>query len=89
MSNRGTITEVYGKEFIEDSSINAKDAKIASKIKSGFECTNESWCKKLKQRNDTSKQTANVSSTSNVGNETNKANAESKSKIITEVVADL
>ena len=49
----------------------------------------ESWCKKLKQRNDTSKQTTNVSSTTNIGNETNKANADSESKIITEVIADL
>ena len=42
------------------------------------------WCKKLKQRNDSSKQTKNLSSTLNAGNETKKANAESKSKIITE-----
>lgn len=49
----------------------------------------ESWCKKLKQRNDTSKQKTNVSSTTNVRNETNKANADSESKIITGVIADL
>ena len=38
----------------------------------------ESWCKKFKQRNGTSKQTTNVSSTSNVRNKTNKANAQSE-----------
>ena len=48
-----------------------------------------SWCKKLKQRNDTSKQKTNVSSTTNVRNETNNANADSESMIITEVIADL
>lgn len=41
-------------------------------------CMHESWCKKFKQRNGTSKQTTNVSSTSNVRNKTNKANAQSE-----------
>ena len=45
-------------------------------------------CKKSKRRNDTSKQITNVSSASNVGNET-KVNAESASKIIAEVITDL
>lgn len=45
-------------------------------------------CKKSKRRNDTSKQIINVSSASNVGNET-KVNAESASKIIAEVITDL
>ena len=58
------------------------------KSKAGL-CMHESWCIKLKQRNDTSKQTTNVSSTSNVGNETNKVNANSESKIITGVIADV
>ena len=49
----------------------------------------KSWCKKLKQRNDTSKQKTNVSSTTNVRNETNKANVDSESMIITGVIADL
>ena len=38
----------------------------------------ESWCKKLKQGNDTSKEITNASSTSNVRNETNIANVESE-----------
>ena len=45
-------------------------------------------CKKSKRRNDTSKQIINVSSASNVGNET-KVNVESASKIIAEVITDL
>ena len=51
----------------------------------------ESQCKKLKQRNDTNKKktTTNVSSNSNVGDETNKTNNESESKIVSEVIADL
>ena len=93
VSHRGTVTEVSGKEFIEESSqekgffINEKDAKIASKVKQGLNM-HKSWCKKLKQCNDTNKQTKNVSSSSNVGNETNKANTQSESKIMVEVIAD-
>ena len=38
----------------------------------------ESWCKKSKQGSDTSEEITNVSSTSNVGNETKIANVESE-----------
>ena len=84
MSLRETVSEVSGKEFIEDSSqeigfFKCRGYEDSFKSKGGVWML-ESWCKKLRQSNDTSKQTPNVPSSSNVGNKTNKANV-SKIKV--------
>ena len=90
MSHRRTVIEVSVNKFIEDRSQEkgfhkCKRCEDSFKIKAGL-CMHESWYNKLKQCNDTSKQTTNVSFTSNAGDENNKANPESESKIIAEVI---